>query len=106
LDAFDEELHMQLALAVNASLLALMKLHVFCTEPYRIPLAGMHDSCTIDARVESIFTCCMHLSDSVNLVTYSGKVDTCAFDKTGTITTDDLVAVGTITWSQHPGTHH
>lgn len=54
------ELNMQLALAVNASLLALIRVHVFCTEPYRIPLAG--------------------------------KVDVCLFDKTGTITTDELVA--------------
>jgi cation-transporting ATPase 13A1 len=56
------ELNMQLALAVNASLLALMRLHVFCTEPFRIPLAG--------------------------------KISVCLFDKTGTITTDELVAAG------------
>jgi cation-transporting ATPase 13A1 len=56
------ELPMQTALAVNSSLMALMQLHVFCTEPFRVPVAG--------------------------------KVDTCVFDKTGTITTDELVAVG------------
>ena len=34
------ELNMQLALAVNSALLALMRIHIFCTEPFRVPLAG------------------------------------------------------------------
>ena len=55
---------MQLALAVNNSLLTLMRLHVFCTEPFRVPLAG--------------------------------RITACLFDKTGTITTDELVAAGTV----------
>ncbi|KAG5184553.1 hypothetical protein JKP88DRAFT_354404 [Tribonema minus] len=38
------ELPMQMALAVNSSLLTLMKMHVFCTEPYRIPV----DICLFD----------------------------------------------------------
>jgi cation-transporting ATPase 13A1 len=58
------ELNMQMALAVNTSLLTLIKQHIFCTEPYRIPLAG--------------------------------KTSICLFDKTGTITTDELVASGVV----------
>lgn len=42
------ELPMQMALAVNQSLMTLMKLHIFCTEPYRVPLAGKLDSCLFD----------------------------------------------------------
>jgi manganese-transporting P-type ATPase len=56
------ELPMQMAMAVNNSLMTLMRMNVFCTEPYRVPLAG--------------------------------KLDACLYDKTGTLTTDELVAVG------------
>eukprot|EP00053_Salpingoeca_punica_P019510 m.197814 g.197814 ORF g.197814 m.197814 type:complete len:1363 (+) comp17670_c0_seq2:1993-6081(+) len=58
------DLNMQLALAINSSVMILRKMNVVCTEPFRIPLAG--------------------------------KVDSTMFDKTGTITTDELVPMGIV----------
>lgn len=42
------ELPMQMALSVNKSLMTLMKMSVFCTEPFRVPIAGKLDACLFD----------------------------------------------------------
>ena len=42
------ELPMQMALAVQNSLMTLMKMQVFCTEPFRVPIAGKLNACLFD----------------------------------------------------------
>jgi cation-transporting ATPase 13A1 len=43
-----QQLPMQMALAVNTALMALMKKGVFCTEPYRVQFAGKVSHCLFD----------------------------------------------------------
>jgi cation-transporting ATPase 13A1 len=82
------ELPIELALAVTTSLSALRLLRVFCTEPFRIPLAGKLDVCCFDKT--GTLT-----RDDLNFVGVSGGGDDLTLNTTSKAISDDaLVVIG------------
>jgi len=75
---------MELSLAVNASLVALSKI-----------LVGQHEHHSDDCLTAPTAIFCTEPFR----IPFAGRVDVCCFDKTGTITAENLVLEGVAEWS-------
>jgi len=93
-----KQLPMQMAMAVNTALMGLMKNGVFCTEPYRVPLAGKVNACLFDKTgtltTDQLVLCGMMNPSGQREVTKNDVADSvsCALKPGDTVTVDGVTS--------------